>query len=140
MGNQLLMKSAGIALFAATMLHAEITINDIDKLVSDIKQERIGLTKDAIAKAKDPFIYLNGKYSKVLRGNRTRKRHYRFVLTAIVNDHIKINRRWYGLHSKINGFTISKVGRNYVLLSRNDEKIRLFLKQRKSKKIKLLVK
>ncbi len=140
MGNQLLMKSAGIALFAATMLHAEITINDIDKLVSDIKQERIGLMKKEIETAKDPFIYLNGKYSKVLSGNRAKKRHYRFVLSAIINDRVKINRKWYGLNSKINGFTVRKVGRNYVLLTRNNEKIRLFLKHRKSKKIKLLVK
>ncbi|WP_456323072.1 hypothetical protein [Hydrogenimonas sp.] len=141
MGNQLLMKNVGIALFSATLLHAQITISDIDKLVTDIKQERIGLSSKEIAAAKDPFIYLNGKYSKVLTNIRSgsKKRHH-FILSAIVNDHVKINRRWYRLNSKVNGFTIRKVGRNYVLLTRGNEKIRLFLKRRKSKNIKLLVK
>ncbi|WP_286337206.1 hypothetical protein [Hydrogenimonas cancrithermarum] len=134
------MKSVGIALFAATILHAEITINDIDKLVNDIKQERVGLTDKEIVNAKDPFIYPNGKYAKALHGNRSKKRRYRFVLTAIVNNHVKINRRWYSLNSKVNGFTVSKVGKNYVLLTRNGERTRVFLKRQKSKKIKLLVK
>ena len=134
MGNQLLMKSTGIALFSAVMLHAEITVKDIDNLVNDIKQERIGLTKKEIESAKDPFIYPNGKYTKVFYENRPGKGNYRFVLTAIVNDRVKINRKWYSLNSKINGFTISGVGKNYVRLTRKNEHMRIFLKQRKNKK------
>ena len=140
MGNQLLMKGAGIVLIGATLLHAEITINDIDKLVNDIKQERIGLTDKEIAKAKDPFIYVNGKYARVLKAKRPKKRHYRFELTAIINDRVKINRKWYGLNSKVRGFTVSEVGKDYVLLARKNEHVRVFLKRKKSKKIKLLVK
>jgi hypothetical protein len=138
MGNQLL-KGAGIILVGVTLMHAEITINDIDKLVNDIKQERIGLTAKEIESAKDPFIYLGGKYSRVL-GTGKKKRRYKFTLTAIINDRVKLNRKWYALGSTINGYKISKVGKNYVLLTRNNEKVRVFMKHKKSKKIKLLVK
>ncbi len=124
----------------AALLNADITINDIDKLVNDIKQERIGLKESEIQAAKDPFIYPNGRLGKVLYTTTAKKRRYRFVLSAIVNDHVKINRRWYKLNSKINGYRVSKVGKNYVLLTRNNERVRVFLKHSKSKKIKLLVK
>jgi len=61
-------------------------------------------------------------------------------LTAIINDRVKINNRWYILNSKINGYKITKVGDNYVLLARNNKQVRVFLKRPKSKKIKLLAK
>ena len=137
MGNQLL-KGAGIVLLGATLSYAEITINDIDKLVNDIKQERIGLTAKEIDTAKDPFIYTGGKYGSVLR--KEKKVRYKFYLTAIINDRVKINRKWYSLGSRVGGFRISKVGRNYVLLTRNNETVRVFMKKRNNKKIKLFVK
>ncbi|WP_353662489.1 hypothetical protein [Hydrogenimonas sp. SS33] len=139
MGNQLLIKSVGIVALGLTLAHAEITINDIDKLVNDIKQERIGLTKQDIAKAKDPFIYLGGKYSRVLAG-KSKKRHYRFTLTAIINDRVKLNRKWYSLNQTIHGYKISKVGKNYALLTRGNEKVRVYMRHKKSKNIKLFVK
>ncbi len=140
MGNQLLIKTAALALATTALLHGDITINDIDKLVNDIKQERIGLKEKEILTAKDPFIYPNGKMGRVLRTSEVKKRRYRFVLSAIVNDRVKINRKWYSLNSKIHGYRVSRVGRDHVLLTRNNERIRVFLKRAKSKKIKLFVK
>jgi len=75
MGNQLLtMKKMGVvALLAVTALNAEITINDIDKLVNDIKEERVGLKSEDIKGAKDPFIYPRGKFVKPIRTAQTGK-------------------------------------------------------------------
>ncbi|MCF6200609.1 MAG: hypothetical protein L3J42_00530 [Hydrogenimonas sp.] len=130
-----------MALSSVVLLYGEITISDIDRLVNDIKMEREGLKEVEIQKAKDPFIYPNGKYRKVLQSAASKsKRKYRFYLTAIINDSVKINNRWYRLNSKINGYKVSKVGKNYVLLTKNSERVRVFLKHPKSKKIKLIVK
>ncbi|BBG65686.1 hypothetical protein NNO_0983 [Hydrogenimonas sp.] len=128
-------------LATASLLGAGITINDIDKLVNDIKQERVGLKDSEIRTAKDPFVYSNGKMGRVLQTDKSvKKRHYRFFLSAIINDRAKINGRWYRLNSRIGGFRISGVGKDYVLLTRKNERIRIFLNRSKSKKIKLLVK
>ena len=140
MGNKLLIKSSVIIFSTAALLSAEITINDIDKLVNDIKQERIGLKDSEIRSAKDPFIYTGGKIGRIISSYKTVKRHYRFVLSAVINDRVKINGRWYKLNSKVNGFRISRVGKDHVLLTRKNERIRVFLKRSKSKKIKLFVK
>ncbi len=140
MGNKLLIKSSVIIFSTAALLSAEITINDIDKLVNDIKQERIGLKDSEIRSAKDPFIYPGGKLGRIISSYKTVKRHYRFVLSAVINDRVKINGRWYKLNSKVNGFRISRVGKDHVLLTRKNERIRVFLKRSKSKKIKLFVK
>ncbi|GEM_PF-1210012 len=142
MGNKLLIKRVALLLSITALSYADITINDIDKLVNDIKMERVGLKDQEIQTAKDPFIYPNGVFKRVFYGSDTtkKKRRYRFVLSAIVNDHVKINNRWYKLNSKIKGFKVSRVGKDNVLLTRNNERIRLFLKHSKYKKIKLLVK
>ncbi len=103
------MRNIAATLLALTALHAEITINDIDKLVNDIKEERIGLKSDEVRSAKDPFIYSRRKFVKPVQTVQTGKKSYRFILTAIINDRVKINNRWYGLHSKIHGYTITKV-------------------------------
>ncbi len=140
MGNKLLIKASVIIFSTAALLSAEITINDIDKLVNDIKQERIGLKEKEIRSAKDPFIYPNGKLGRIIRSSKTVKKRYRFVLSAVINDRVKINGRWYKLNSKINGFRLSRVSKDHVLLTRKNERIRIFLKRSKSKKIKLFVK
>ena len=134
------MRNIATALLAVTALHAEITINDIDKLVTDIKEERVGLRIDEIQNAKDPFIYPRGKFVKPVQNVQTGKKRYRFVLTAIINDRVKINNRWYGLNSKVNGYKITKVGENYAQLVYKNKQVRVFLKRPKSKKIKLLAK
>ena len=139
MGNQLLIRSVGIVALGTSLLYAEITINDIDKLVNDIKQERIGLTEKEIDNAKDPFIYLGGKYSYVLEG-RKKRRHYRFTLNAIINDRVKLNNRWHKRNDVIHGYRIAAIGKNYVLLVRKNEQMRVYMKRSKSKKIKLFVK
>lgn len=140
MGNQLLIKSVGAALLTTVAFSAEITINDIDKLVNDIKEERIGLKQKEIVMAKDPFVYLHGKYVKPQHGKKTKKKRYHFSLTAIFNDRVKINNRWYKMNTTVKGYKITEIGENFVVLSRNDNQLRVFLKRPKSKKIKLLAK
>ena len=134
------MRTAAIFLTMVSLAYADITINDIDKLVNDIKEERIGLKEKEIQTAKDPFIYPNGKLGRVLHSGKAKKRKYRFFLSAIINDRVKINSKWYKLNSKIHGYRVSKVEKDHVLLTRNSERIRVFLKRSKSKKIKLFVK
>ncbi|WP_457597199.1 hypothetical protein [Hydrogenimonas sp.] len=126
----------------AVSSYAEITINDIDKLVNDIKEERIGLSKAEIETAKDPFVYFrNGKKPLYVKSGAIKsKPKVRFVLSAIINDRTKINGRWYGLHGKVHGYRIDKIGPNYVLLTRNGTQVRVFLQKPRSKKIKMIVK
>jgi hypothetical protein len=147
MGNQLLKKSMGIILLTVSMLHAkELTIDDINKLVNDIKQERIGLMPEEIKQAKDPFKYFKtikrGPHRVVKKHSKPQSTHHRhYHLMAILNDRAKINHKWYRLHSRVDGgYIVSKIGKNYVELSQKNRHIRLFLKQRKNKNIKLLVK
>ena len=130
-------------LVGAVTLSAEITINDIDKLVNDIKQERVGLTKREIMTAKDPFIYYKkGKLGRVLQfhQNSRRVKHYRFYITAIINDRAKINGRWYKVGNKVQGFRITNIDRNYIILSKNNSRMKVFMTRKNHKKIKLSVK
>jgi hypothetical protein len=144
MGNQLLIGLAtGTMLLTSTVLKAEITINDIDKLVNDIKQERSGLTNEEIKTAVDPFVYYKNGEKPILKTSNVssvQKKKLRFILTAIVDKRVKINNKWYSLHDTVNGYKINNIGDDYVLLSRNATKVRVFIKRPHSKKINFIVK
>ena len=147
MGNQLLKKLLlALIVSGGTMLCAETTIKQIDRLVQDIKEERVGLTPEQIKKAKDPFIYFGKTGSKLFVPTarpttvKVGKKRYRFTLTAIVNDRVKLNRRWYHIGDKIYGFKIMRVANGSVYLQRGRESIRIFMHRRPNKKIKLFIK
>lgn len=147
MGNQLLKKLLlALMVSGGTMLWADTTIKQIDRLVQDIKEERVGLTPQQIESAKDPFVYFGAKSSKgfvpTARPTTVKvgKKRYRFTLTAIVNDRVKINRRWYRVGEKIYGFKIVRVANGSVYLQKGHESIRIFMHRRPNKKIKLFIK
>lgn len=147
MGNQLLKKLLlTLMVSGGTMLCAETTIKEIDRLVQDIKEERVGLTPQQIKTAKDPFIYFGVKGFKgfvpTARPTTVKvgKRRYHFILSAIVNDRVKINRHWYRVGDKIYGFKIVRVANGSVYLQRGRESIRIFMHRRPNKKIKLFIK
>ena len=140
MGNQLLIRTAMAVLAMGLPLMAETTIEDIDKLVNDIKKERVGLTEEEIEKAKDPFLYFGSPIYKKIVHTKKRKKRYHFVLSAIVNDSVKLNNRWYSKNDKIYGFVIASVGKDYVVLKKRNQTVRVYIKPPVNKKIKLLVK
>lgn len=139
MGNQLLMRWL-IILWIGAISAAAVTIDEIDKLVNDIKQERVGLQDKQITGAKDPFIYSKNRKSYGARGKAggTKKIYYR--LNAIFNDEAKINGKWYRLNHRVGHYTLKSIGNDYVVLNRLNRNLRIYLKKAKSKKIKLTVK
>jgi len=147
MGNQLLKKLLLMLIVSGwTTLFAETTIKEIDRLVQDIKKERIGLMPQQIKNAYDPFVYFgkssSGGFIPFIKPTTVKvgKKRYHFTLMAIVNKSVKINHRWYHLGEKIYGFKIVRVSRGSVLLQKGSERIKLFMHKHPSKKIKLFIK
>jgi len=113
-------------------------IENINKLVKDIKKERIGLSKADTNSAKNPFVKAVKKIqdNKPMKVYRRKKYSKKFSLNAIVNKKAKVNNRWYSINSTVYGYKIIKIKDNYVVLEKGNTEIYLYLKEQKNRKIK----
>jgi len=138
MGHKLLIKTFILSIVIVEMLFASTDIEMIDKLVKDIKKERIGLSKADAKSAKNPFVKAikMRQNSKPVKKYKKKKYNKRFSLNAIVNNKAKINYKWYSINSTLNGYKVIKIENNYVVLKRGNRTIYLYLKYPKNKNIK----
>jgi len=147
MGDQLLKKLAILFIATITILYAHTTVEEISQLVHKIKEERIGLRPAEIANAKDPFLYFKTRQIKIRKSivkkniffTKHRKRR-EFVLSAILNDKAKINGKWYTLNDKIGRFKLARIGENFIVLRDKNNNLRLFLRHKKNRHIKFMIK
>jgi len=150
MGHQLLTKLFATLLLVSMAANAAETIRQIEKLVHEIKQKRTGLDAGSIRSAKDPFYHTQTRVTAstpkitlpkkvVFKTHSGKKEVYHFDLKAIINNRIKLNGQWYGLHDTVHGFSIEEIGEDDILLRKKREQIRIFLDKKRNNKIKLNV-
>lgn len=120
----------------------------VNEQIEAIKPPRSGVSSAEINSLKDPFIFLGKNTSKgtstsnknlatrstgskagstAKRGSRYRTSKA-FKLDVIINSSALINSKWYKLNEKINGYTVSEISRNSVLLTNKGKKILLSTK------------
>ncbi|MRJ03165.1 MAG: hypothetical protein GXO19_02195 [Epsilonproteobacteria bacterium] len=110
---------------------------DIDQIIEKIKVPRQGLTREEIAKLKNPFIG-DEKLHAVINGKGTKRRKkIVFRLESIFSNRARINGRWYRVGSKVGNYRLVAIGSRSVVLQRGNRRIRLFLWKR-TPKLKLI--
>lgn len=122
----------------------------VNEQIEAIKPPRSEVSTAEINTLKDPFIFLGKNASKDKGssvGNKNlatrsagskagstgkRSSRYRtskaFKLDVIINSSALINSKWYRLNEKVNGYTVSEISRNSVLLTNKGKKILLSTK------------
>ncbi len=137
MGHKLLM----IIVACTLMAGAKSKFEDIDRLIEKVKVQRQGLTKEQIAKLKNPFIDQRTLKKIVIEQKIVKAKKKRFVLRllSIFNDRAKINGRWYKKGAKIGPYRLSYIDPNhaYVILQTKHKQLRLFLRKRKHSLFKI---
>ncbi len=134
MGHKLL-----IALFGCILtLSANNQFEDIDKLIEKIKIPRHGLTKEQIAKLKNPFIDQRTLKKIVIKQKIIKMKRKKFTLRllSIFDNRAKINGRWYKIGDKIGSYWLTYIDPNraFVLLRAKGKQLRLFLHKHKRKR------
>jgi len=115
---------------------------DIDRLIERVKVKRVGLSKEEIARLKNPFINKK-KLRKVLKKHKTvrrKKKRFRASLQSIFNNRAKINGRWRRIGDRVGPYRLSSIDalRGFVILRKGRKELRLFLPKRKTSKLKLI--
>lgn len=148
-----------IVLTLSILLSSVILANElswVDKQVDAIKPSRIGIHSSLVNKIRDPFIFLEKNRttkresakktpSKTVANKRSiapKKQKIKtvsrvLVLGAIMNNSVMISGDWYKLGDTINGYKISEINRNSVLLRKHKKTLLLSTKSN-TKKLKFL--
>jgi len=141
-----------LSLLAMTSLFAKDELAWVDEQVAAIKPSRSGMSKRELSHIRDPFIFLmknrgnEGDEKKAIttksvssssssiqkapkkeqQTTHTNQRKYgKLELEAIINKSVLLSGIWYRVGDKVNGYTITEVTRNSVLLKKKKKELLL---------------
>ncbi len=143
MGDEILKRLLFVILILISFLYAEvksistddIDIQKYDMLFQNIDKQRVGMKDSVLNRVRSPFVskrILHILKDKNATISSTKKRDV-FRLYGIINNRVKIGRRWYKIGSKAFGYRVYKIKNSSVILKRKRKKIELFLRKRDGK-------
>ncbi len=121
--------------FFAVLLHADLSVNEIEKMISSIHLKREGVRLSKLETTKEPFVRFEkeNNVTKFVTPNKT----VNLKLHAIVNGKAYINRRWYDINGSVMGYKLKYIGKHGVVLRNGNNIKKLFLKKKRDNLILL---
>jgi len=114
------------------LLHAELSVANIEKMVEEIKAKRTSKMKEDV-NITSPFILVRQESNSTIKGfEPATVKPMKFTLGAIVNDAAYIDGAWYRAGDEINGFKVVSVTSDRVTLKQDERTVVLFFKKTKS--------
>lgn len=123
----------------------------VNEQIEAIKPPRVGIKNQFVSRVRDPFIFLEKNKTKKeekepvlvpsdikttasssiqvaapkIDDSSSQQTSYtgKFLLSAIMNQSVFINGKWYKKGERINGYLISEIGTSSVILKRNSKSI-----------------
>jgi hypothetical protein len=123
-----------ILLFGITSsyLFANITLDEIDMMIDKIKKPRDGILLEALSSTPDPFKQLvPPSEDSNQTGKIVLKKDKDFSLNAIMNGKAFIDGKWHIPEDVVSDYEVIFIGKKGVVLSRERNIIKLFLKKKK---------
>ena len=131
------MKKIFLLLLPLTVLvNADLSVEQIQKMVMQIHEKREGVKLVTLETTKDPFIQLSEE-NNVTTLVIPEKEEAKLVLHAIVNGKAYINDSWSSLGDTIMGYTVKYIGQRGVVLRNGNHVKKLFLHEKRDSFIKL---
>ncbi len=110
-------------------LYADLSVEQIEKMVSLIHEKREGIKLETLEMTKEPFIKLQEENNVTTFVIPQQREELKLSLHALMNGKAYINESWMSVGDVIMGYTLKHVGKIGVVL-RNDNNIKkLFLYQ-----------
>ena len=142
MGDKILKKVYIFVLFFYIIAYGKVfnevnydnlNVKKYDMIFEKIAKKRVGLSDSEIEKVRSPFVTQN--ILKIIKNkNIIRSKHRNILrLYGILNNKVKINKKWYKIGSKIDGYRLVKIKNSSVVLKKKRKKLELFLRKRNDK-------
>jgi hypothetical protein len=128
-------------IFALGLLGNEFEneMKNYDEVFVKIKEQRKGLNGSEISSLQDPFKLNLPVIVKDEQNTTKYSSQSGFILKAILLNKVNINGKWYKVGDMIDNYKIINVQSNKVIITKNDEKQELTLKN-ESKNVDIKIK
>ncbi len=118
-------------------LHADLSVDQIEKMVKKIHEKRDGFDLETLDQTKSPFLVFEEeeKVTSFVTPKQTLKA--KISLHAIMGGKAFINDGWKDLNDTVLGYTLKYIGKRGVVLTRGDHIKKIFLHEDRDNFIKL---
>jgi len=116
---------------------AELSLKDIENMVTKIHQKREGVKLETLDTTLEPFVRVAENNTTVILDPVTKKKEEKLVLHAIVNGKAYINDSWSVLDDQIMGYRLKFIGQRGVVLRNGNHIKKLYLRKERDSFITL---
>ncbi|WP_373029212.1 hypothetical protein [Sulfurovum sp.] len=129
------MKKIFLLLSLTVLVNADLSVDQIQKMVMQIHEKREGVKLETLETTKDPFVRISEENNTTTFTKPSEEA--KLVLHAIVNGKAYINDAWSSLGDTIMGYTVKYIGQRGVVLRNGNHVKKLFLHEKRDSFIKL---
>lgn len=116
---------------------ADISLKDIENMVTKIHEKREGVKLETLDTTLEPFVRVSENNITVILDPVMKKKKAKLVLHAIVNGKAYINDSWSVTDDKIMGYTLMFIGKRGVVLRNGNHIKKLYLRKERDNFITL---
>jgi len=128
MGDKSLMKNTiFIVLVFTASLYADLSVDQIEQMISRIHEKRPGANLEVLEATKQPFVRLAKKENVITFVIPTKSEEVKISLHAIMSGKAYINDAWKAIDDTVMGYTLKYVGKRGVVLRNGNHIKKLFL-------------
>ena len=132
------MKKLFLLLLSLTVFSsAEISLKQIENMVTKIHEKREGVKLETLDTTLEPFVRVAEDNTTVIIEPVMKKKEEKLVLHAIVNGKAYINDSWNVLDDRILGYTLRFIGQRGVVLRNGNHIKKLYLRKKRDNFITL---
>jgi hypothetical protein len=130
MGDKSLMKKIMLLPLTLTlMVHADLSVKQIEDMVVKIHQKRSGVELETLQTTKDPFLKPEDQNNTIVE-IAPEIAEKKMLLHAIVNGKAYINDGWKNIDDTVMGYTVKFIGKSGVVLRNGNLIKKLYLKKK----------
>jgi len=130
-------KTLLIVLSLTFSLYADLSVEQIQQMVSKIHEKREGVKLETLETTKEPFVRLQEDNNITAFVIPVKAEEAKLLLHAIVNGKAYINDAWKSVDDTIMGYTLKYVGKRGVVLRNGNHIKKLFLHEKRDNFITL---
>ncbi len=111
------------------LLYADLSVKEIEKMISKIHLKREGVKLETLEATKEPFVRMKKEDNLTTIAIPVEEEVVKLSLHAILNGKAYINGAWKSVDDTIMGYTLKYVGNHGVVLRNGNNIKKLFLHQ-----------
>jgi len=120
-----------IVLVFTASLYADLSVQQIEKMISKIHEKRPGANLEILEATKEPFVRLKKENDVAVFVTPEKSEEVKISLHAIMNGKAYINDSWKSIDDMVMGYTLKYVGKKGVVLRNGNHIKKLFLHKKR---------